>query len=108
MGRRKNAATKLCAVCSDAGADSVFLPGVRDAQTIGRVVREVKCPVNILVGSGWPAVEELEKPGVAIYGPTSSGKTALSLEVSGAATERGLHPVVLNADSRQDNAGRRS
>jgi 2-methylisocitrate lyase-like PEP mutase family enzyme len=49
----------------DAGADCVFVPGVRDAQTIGRIVREVKCPVNILVGSGSPPVGELEKLGVA-------------------------------------------
>ena len=42
---------------------------------------------------------------VAIYGPTSSGKTALSLEVCEAAAGRGLRPVVLNADSRQVYAG---
>ena len=42
---------------------------------------------------------------VAIYGPTSSGKTALSLDVCEAASERGLRPVVLNADSRQVYAG---
>jgi tRNA dimethylallyltransferase len=42
---------------------------------------------------------------VAIYGPTSSGKTALSLDVCEAAAERGLRPVVLNADSRQVYVG---
>jgi tRNA dimethylallyltransferase len=42
---------------------------------------------------------------VAIYGPTSSGKTALSLDVCEAASERGLCPVVLNADSRQVYVG---
>jgi tRNA dimethylallyltransferase len=42
---------------------------------------------------------------VAIYGPTSSGKTALSLDVCEAASERGLRPVVLNADSRQVYVG---
>jgi len=42
---------------------------------------------------------------VAIYGPTSSGKTALSIDVCEAASERGLRPVVLNADSRQVYAG---
>ena len=42
---------------------------------------------------------------VAIYGPTSSGKTALSLDVCEAAAERGLRPVVLNADSRQVYTG---
>jgi tRNA dimethylallyltransferase len=42
---------------------------------------------------------------VAIYGPTSSGKTALSLDVCEAAAGRGLRPVVLNADSRQVYVG---
>jgi 2-methylisocitrate lyase-like PEP mutase family enzyme len=49
----------------DAGADCVFLPGVRDAETIGRIVRDVKCPMNILAGPGSPTVPELEKLGVA-------------------------------------------
>jgi tRNA dimethylallyltransferase len=42
---------------------------------------------------------------VAIYGPTSSGKTTLSLDLCEAASGRGLRPVVLNADSRQVYAG---
>lgn len=42
---------------------------------------------------------------VAIFGPTSSGKTALSLDVCEAASERGLRPVVVNADSRQVYVG---
>jgi tRNA dimethylallyltransferase len=45
------------------------------------------------------------RPAVAIYGPTSSGKTALSLDVCEAASGHGLRPVVLNADSRQVYAG---
>lgn len=49
----------------DAGADCVFVPGLRDAETVGRLVRDVKCPVNILGGPGTPAIPELEKLGVA-------------------------------------------
>jgi 2-methylisocitrate lyase-like PEP mutase family enzyme len=49
----------------DAGADCVFLPGVIDAETIGRVVKDVKCPLNILAGPGAPSVPELQKLGVA-------------------------------------------
>jgi 2-methylisocitrate lyase-like PEP mutase family enzyme len=49
----------------DAGADCLFVPGLRDAETIGRIVRDVKCPVNILVGPGSPAIPELQKRGVA-------------------------------------------
>ena len=49
----------------DAGADCVFVPGLRDRETISRLVREVECPVNILAGPGSPPVPELEKLGVA-------------------------------------------
>ncbi len=49
----------------DAGADCVFVPGLRDAPTIGRLVADLKCPVNILAGPGSPSVPELSKLGVA-------------------------------------------
>ena len=49
----------------DAGADCVFVPGVRDAPTIGRLVADLKCPVNILAGPGSPSVPELSNLGVA-------------------------------------------
>src|ERR1700733_801889 len=49
----------------DAGADCVFAPGLSDAATIGRLVADLKCPVNILAGTGSPSVPELFKLGVA-------------------------------------------
>jgi len=49
----------------DAGADCVFAPGLRDAETISRLVRDVQCPLNILAGPGFPSVPDLEKLGVA-------------------------------------------
>jgi 2-methylisocitrate lyase-like PEP mutase family enzyme len=49
----------------DAGADCVFAPGLRDAETISRLVRDVRCPLNILAGPGFPSVPELERLGVA-------------------------------------------
>jgi 2-methylisocitrate lyase-like PEP mutase family enzyme len=49
----------------DAGADCVFVPGLRDPDTIARLVRELGCPVNILAVPGFPSVPELEKLGVA-------------------------------------------
>ena len=48
-----------------AGADCVFVPALRDASTIGRLVADLKCPVNILAGPGSPSVPELSKLGVA-------------------------------------------
>jgi 2-methylisocitrate lyase-like PEP mutase family enzyme len=48
-----------------AGADCIFVPGLRDGNTIGRLVKELNCPVNILAGPGFPPIAELEKLGVA-------------------------------------------
>jgi 2-methylisocitrate lyase-like PEP mutase family enzyme len=49
----------------EAGADCVFAPGLKDADTIGRLVQAVNCPLNILAGPGTPSIPELEKLGVA-------------------------------------------
>ncbi|MFZ3265447.1 MAG: isocitrate lyase/phosphoenolpyruvate mutase family protein [Terriglobales bacterium] len=49
----------------DAGADCVFVPGLKDAETIGRLVKAVECPVNILAVPGTPSIAELGKLGVA-------------------------------------------
>jgi 2-methylisocitrate lyase-like PEP mutase family enzyme len=48
----------------EAGADCVFVPGVRDAETIGRIVADLKCPVNILGVPGAPSIPELIALGV--------------------------------------------
>jgi len=49
----------------DAGADCGFLPGVRDPETIRRMVRDLGFPLNILAAPGSPSVPELRKLGVA-------------------------------------------
>jgi len=48
-----------------AGADSLFVPGVRDAAVIGKLAAALTGPMNILAGPGSPSVSELEKLGVA-------------------------------------------
>jgi 2-methylisocitrate lyase-like PEP mutase family enzyme len=48
----------------EAAADSVFAPGLKDAETIGRLVKAVECPLNILALPGTPSIPELEKLGV--------------------------------------------
>jgi 2-methylisocitrate lyase-like PEP mutase family enzyme len=48
----------------DAGADSVFVPFVRDRETIAELVRGIRGPVNILAGPGAPSVPELWALGV--------------------------------------------
>ena len=49
----------------EAGADCVFVPGVRDAATIGALVKGIGGPVNVLAGNGSPSLKELEALGVA-------------------------------------------
>ncbi len=48
----------------EAGADSVFVPGVRDAETISTLAREVKGPLNVLGGPAVPSIPELAALGV--------------------------------------------
>ncbi len=62
---RYDQAVRRLVAYRDAGADCVFLPGVVDAETIGRVVKDVKCPLNILAGPGAPSARELQRLGVA-------------------------------------------
>ena len=42
-----------------AGADCLFVPGVGDAETLGRLVRAVDGPLNVLAGAATPTVAEL-------------------------------------------------
>ncbi len=74
--KRYDEALRRLAAFRDAGADCVFVPGLQDAETIGRLVRDLRCPVNILVGPGFPSVPELEKLGVARVSVGSSAMRA--------------------------------
>ena len=49
----------------DAGADCLFVPGVRDAETIGKLTKAIRGPVNILALAGVPPAAELQRLGVA-------------------------------------------
>ena len=49
----------------DAGAQCLFVPGVRDKETVAQLVSGVRGPLNILATAGTPPLAELEKLGVA-------------------------------------------
>lgn len=49
----------------DAGAGCVFVPFVRDAETIGNLVKAIDGPVNILAGAQSPTLPEMQEMGVA-------------------------------------------
>jgi 2-methylisocitrate lyase-like PEP mutase family enzyme len=62
--KRYEETVRRLAAFRDAGADCVFVPGIRDGATIKRIVADLSCPVNILAGPGSPSVRELEDWGV--------------------------------------------
>jgi 2-methylisocitrate lyase-like PEP mutase family enzyme len=47
-----------------AGADCVFVPGLKDPKHIAAVVNELKAPINILATTGAPSIPELKQMGV--------------------------------------------
>jgi len=49
---------------ADAGADCLFVPGVVDEVTIGRLVNALPRPLNILATAGAPPVQRLQELGV--------------------------------------------
>lgn len=89
----------------DAGADCIFVPGVRDPETIGKLVKDLQCPVNILAGLGSPAIPDLEKLGVARVSLGSGPMRAtlgllrrLAQEVTTAGTYGGLEGAPAHAE----------
>jgi 2-methylisocitrate lyase-like PEP mutase family enzyme len=49
----------------EAGADCVFVPGLQDRELIGKLVKALDAPLNILLQPGGPGIAELQKLGVA-------------------------------------------
>jgi 2-methylisocitrate lyase-like PEP mutase family enzyme len=103
--KRYDAALRRLAAFRDAGADCVFVPGLGDAETIGRLVKDLQCPVNILAGPGFPAVPQLEKLGVARVSVGSGPMRAtlglvqrMAQELQSAGTYRALEGAIPYAD----------
>ena len=86
----------------DGGADGIFVPGVTDPSVIGRLVREIAAPINVLAVAGSPPIADLARLGVARVslgsGPARAALTLLdrmAREVSSAGTYsalEGIHP----------------
>ena len=65
----------------EAGADCIFVPGVRDVTTIASLAREMGGPISVLAGAGGPTLAELAAAGVArvSYGPGPQGVAMAAL-----------------------------
>jgi 2-methylisocitrate lyase-like PEP mutase family enzyme len=91
--RVERAAERLNAY-RDAGADSLFAPGVVDAETIGKLTQAVRGPLNILAVKGTPPIAELQKLGVArVTIGSGAARAALGLtrRVAKELSERGTY-----------------
>jgi 2-methylisocitrate lyase-like PEP mutase family enzyme len=58
-----------------AGADSVFVPGVDDEPIIAELAKRIEGPLNVLAGSGTPPLSRLAQLGVA---RVSAGSSAMA------------------------------
>lgn len=88
-----------------AGADCLFVPCVDDAETIGKLVKAIAGPINVLVRPKSPSIAELEKLGVAraSFGswPMRAAMTAfdrLVRELKEHGTRESLEPGIPYAD----------
>lgn len=107
LEKYSEAVRRLNAYC-DAGANCVFAPGLKDPEVIGRMVKDVPCPLNILAGPGAPPVPELEKLGVARVslgsGPLRAGLgllRRLAQELKTAGSYSALDGAVPHAEMNQ-------
>lgn len=92
----------------EAGADCLFVPGVRDAETIATLAREIDGPINVLAGPGAPSVPELERLGVKRVSVGSGpARAALSLvqriarELLESGTYQGFTGVMTHAEANE-------
>jgi 2-methylisocitrate lyase-like PEP mutase family enzyme len=62
--RRLDDVISRAAAYAEAGASSLFVPGLLDLEVLRTLVAAVSLPVNVMAGPGAPAVSELEAAGV--------------------------------------------
>lgn len=72
--QRIREAIRRASAYRDAGADCVYPMGLADLSLIGRFVKAVNFPTNVMVRKGLPSISELERLGVArvSFGPSPS------------------------------------
>ena len=91
-----------------AGADCIFVPGVKDPETIAALVKSLACPVNVLAVAGSPSVPELARLGVARVslgsGPMRAAMThlrRLAREALSSGTYQDLEGIISHAEMQE-------
>jgi len=94
---RFTAAVRRANAYRAAGADCVFVPHVSDADTIGRLAREIAGPLNVIAGPPAPPLGQLESLGVrrASLGPRIVQATlGLIRRITAELRERGTYEAL--------------
>jgi 2-methylisocitrate lyase-like PEP mutase family enzyme len=81
----------------EAGADCIFVPGLKDLDEIRLFVRESPGPLNVLAGPGVPSIPELEAAGVRRISIGSGGHRAamgLLRKIVSQLLEQGRYEVI--------------
>ena len=87
-------AIRRCNAFREAGADCLFVPFARDAETIGALVEGIDGPLNILANAVSPPVPELKRLGVArisIGGLLSLAYATLARKAAGELDDSGTY-----------------
>ncbi len=87
-------AIRRCNAFREAGADCLFVPFARDAETIGALVEGIDGPLNILANAVSPPVPELKRLGVArisIGGLLSLAYATLARRAAGELDDSGTY-----------------
>ena len=107
-GTRLEHAVRRANAYREAGADCLFVPGVRDAETIATLAREIDGPINVLAVPGAPPVPELQRLGVKRVSVGSGpARAALSLvqriarELKTSGTYDGFAGVMTHAEANE-------
>ncbi len=78
----------------EAGADCLFVPGVADGETIGRLIRAIRGSLNVLAVRGTPPTADLERLGVArvsVGGGPMRAALTLTLRIARELAEQGTY-----------------
>ncbi|MBF6332067.1 isocitrate lyase/PEP mutase family protein [Nocardia transvalensis] len=79
------------AAYAEAGADSLFVPGLLDLDTLRKLSGETPLPINVMIVAGAPSVAELATAGVRRISTGSALAQAAYQRVRAAATELLTH-----------------
>jgi 2-methylisocitrate lyase-like PEP mutase family enzyme len=102
---RYNETVRRLSAYRDAGADCLFAPGILDVETIARLVKDLRHPLNILAGPGSPPIPELQKLGVARVSLGSSAMRAtlgLAKKIAGEVLTSGTYATLGDAPPHLD------